>query len=117
MRTTSAEHELRSSNRGVSHDPKPGNEPILADSAGKRPLIRLLEYAFNANVGTKREENRGIPQFGYSGPCSNAGGRTEDGREPLGTRLLSCRKCDLQQCAPRASRSLAGSYGLPVFCA
>src|SRR5450755_2198065 len=49
----------------------------------------LLEYAFSANDGTKRAQTRDIAKFWPAKPRRVAGGRTQDGREPLGSRLVS----------------------------
>src|SRR5664279_5003545 len=49
----------------------------------------LLEYAFNPNDGTKREQTRDLATFWPAKPRRVAGGRTQVGREPLGSGPLS----------------------------
>src|SRR5664279_1870357 len=74
----------------------------------------LLEYAFSANDGTKREQTRDSTKFWPAKPCCPAGRRTQVGREPLGARLLSGRQCDHRQRGTRVPCALAGSDRLPV---
>src|ERR1019366_2005108 len=75
----------------------------------------LLEYAFNPNVRTRREQIRALARFYPAGPCRVAGRGAQDRPEPLGPCPLSWRQRHRRQRGTRRPCPVAGSHRLPVY--